>query len=100
MTRVATHQVLSLEVGRHVVPITSGTVTFIQDESEPGVYGLSSWTIDARLADLDYLDTVDYPVRAELDNGEVLKGRAILTRTDGWRLTLRSNGAWAGVAGW
>lgn len=100
MTRTATHEVLSLEVGRHLVPIERGRVMLAQDEPSPGVFGLSSWDLDAQLAEFDFLDTIEYVVRAELDNGEVLEGRAILTNTNGWHLHLRSNGAWTGVAGW
>lgn len=100
MTRTASHAILSLELGRHVVPINWGRVTFVQDSPAPGVYGLKSWTLHAGLADLDLLDPDEYGVRAELDNGEVLEGKAILTDTDGWTLKLRGNGPTRGVAGW
>jgi hypothetical protein len=100
MTRIAAHGVLSLELGRHVVPITWGNVTLAQDEPSPGVYGLKSWSLDAELAEFDFLDTIHYRVRAELDNGEVLEGRALLTNTNGWSVTLRSNGGWTAMAGW
>lgn len=100
MTRNASHAVLSLGLGRHVVPISWGSLTLVQDEPSPGVYGLMSWSLDAALAEFDFLDPADYEVRAELDNGEVLVGHAILTNTNSWRIALMGNGPTAGIAGW
>lgn len=100
MTRSATHDVLSLEVGRRVVPIAWGRLSLTQDEPMPGVFGLKSWALDAELADFDFLDVTEYLVRAELDNGEVLLGRAILVSTNGWHLRLQSTGDWTGMPGW
>jgi hypothetical protein len=98
--RVVHHGVTSLRLGEHEVSIVAGQIVLTQPELVGGVLGLKSWTLAARLAEFAFFDPDDYSVRAELDNGEVLKGRAILTNTNGRELTLRSNGDWTGVAGW
>jgi hypothetical protein len=100
MTRTADHQVLSLEIGRHLVPITWGRLSLTQDEPMAGVLGLMSWSLAAELADFDLLDPAEYEIRAELDNSEVLVGRANLISTNGRQLHLQSSGAWKGLAGW
>lgn len=100
MTRSASHAVLRLELGRHVVPITWDRVKLDEPEPEPDVYGLKSRTFTGKLAYFDFLDTQGPKIRAELYVGEVLEEDTSLTNTNCWSLALQSTDAWTGPAGW
>jgi hypothetical protein len=60
----------------------------------------SCWVIAATLDELTFYDSAECRVRALLDNGETLEGRAILHESGGWGIWLSSKGSWTGVAGW
>ena len=100
MPRVERRQVDVLHLGAQRIPLVSGLLTLARDEPSPGVFEHCHWRLDALAAQFSDVRLAEVEVRAELEDGDVLEGPAVVVSSNGRLISLQSNGDWKGIEGW